>query len=71
MPAGAPAPGDDLALPGLLSLSYAVGWDPGTNVADVMVGPRDVSHPDVERDDPITTALPGRSSSAWSGMTEG
>ena len=59
VPAGAPGPGDDLALPGLLSLSYAVGWGPWTNVADVMVGPRDVSHPDVERHDPIIAALPG------------
>lgn len=59
MPAGAPVPGDDLALPGLLTLSYALGQGPWTSVADVIVGPRDVSHPDVKRHDPITAALPG------------
>ena len=57
--AGAPAPGDDLSLPGLLTLSYAVGSGPWTNVADVMVGTRDAGHPDVERHDPITAMLPG------------
>ena len=55
----APVPGDDLSLPSELTLSYAVGSRPWTDVADFVVGTRDPGGPDLERHDPITAELPG------------
>lgn len=58
-PVGEPVPGDDLSLPPELTLSYAVGSRPWTDVADLVVGPRDPGGADRERHDPITAELPG------------
>lgn len=55
----APVPGDDLSLPSELTLSYAVGSRPWTDVADFVVGTRDPGGPDLERHDSITAELPG------------
>jgi hypothetical protein len=59
----APDPGlsglSDLSLPRSLTLSYAVGSGPWTNVAEVMVGQRDSTRRDRARHDPITAELPG------------
>lgn len=49
----------DLSLPRSLTLSYAVGSGPWTNVADVTVGQRDTGRTDEQRHDPITAQLPG------------
>ena len=58
-PVEAPVPGEDLSLPGELTLSYAVGSGPWIDVADLVVGMRNPGGPDLERHDPITAELPG------------
>jgi len=51
--------GDDLTPPARMTLSYAVGTGPWSDVADVRVGPRQPRPGDQERHDPITAPLPG------------
>jgi len=55
---GCSCSGDELALPGLLTLSYAVRWGPWTNAADVMVGTRTLAIPRWS-DTTRSAALPG------------
>lgn len=59
-PVGATVLGDDLSLPIELTLSHAVGSRPWTDVADLVVGPRDLGGPDRRE-----VRSPSRAGTGW------